>query len=151
MFIEENQPETGSIFTTRLTGSGMFIITLLVLSLIALGERILYDLARLFAPPPLDYINNLSVILVHAFFVIPLIIISVIINVMVVTHKQKYAIVLIPYYVFTIVMALQLAFEWGVYFANHHTVIQFYIVMVIFVAVCTYGIYYIQSKFQPKA
>src|SRR4051812_4473619 len=107
MFIQETpENEQGSIFTTKLTGSGIFIIGLLVLALIALGERILYDLARLLAPAPLDYFNNLGVILVHAFFVIPLLIISIIVNVSVNVHKQKYAVVLIPYYVFTIVMAL---------------------------------------------
>src|SRR5665647_369622 len=119
MFTEENT-ESGqaSIFTTKLTGSGVFIMSLLILALIALGERVLYDLARLFAPPPLNYFENLSVILIHAFFVIPVLIASIIVNVSVSTHRQKYAVVLIPYYIFTIAMALQLALEWGIYFAN---------------------------------
>ncbi|MBX4204668.1 MAG: hypothetical protein KW788_00590 [Candidatus Doudnabacteria bacterium] len=151
MFIKETpENEQGSIFTTKLTGSGVFIIGLLVLSLIALGERILYDMGRFLAPAPLDYFNNLGVILVHAFFIIPLLVISIIVNVSISTHKQRYAVVLIPYYVFTIIMALQLALEYGVYFSQHHTVIEFYIVMTVFVAVCTYGIYYIQSKYKPQ-
>ena len=148
MLLQENPDNDASIFTTKLTGSGAMIITLLVLSLIALGERVLYDIGRIFAPAPLDYFSNLNVILVHALFVIPLLIISIVINVAISNHKHKYAIVLIPYYVFSIIMALQLALQMGVYFANHHTTLQFYIVMSVFVAVCTYGIYYIQSKYK---
>lgn len=145
-----DQQEHESIFQYQMSFGSGSVIVLLVLALIALGERILYDIGRTFAQPPLDYFGNLDVIIVHSFFVIPLLIISIIINLLVGSKKAKYAIVLIPYFVLSIVMALQLALQIAVYFRYHHTQLQFYVVMVIMVVVCTYAIYWIQSKFAPK-
>ena len=139
-----------SIFHYKMTSGSGFVIVLLVLALIALGERILYDIGRLFATAPLDYFDNLDVIVVHSFFIIPLLIVSIIVNLLVGSRKAKYAVVLIPYFVLSIILALQLGLQIAVYFANHHTQFQFYVVMTIVIAVCTYAMYYIQSKFVPR-
>ncbi|OGE87582.1 MAG: hypothetical protein A3J07_02585 [Candidatus Doudnabacteria bacterium RIFCSPLOWO2_02_FULL_49_13] len=139
-----------SLWHYKMTPGTGFVITLLVLALVALGERVLYDLGRLYAPLPLDYFQNLSVIVVHSFFIIPLLIVSIIVNALVGHKKEKYAIVLIPYFVLSIVLALQLILQIAIYFGFHHTSFQFYVVMTVLVAVCTIAIFYIQDKYNPK-
>lgn len=147
----DEQKQTASLLHYKLSPGNGFAIGLLMLALIALGERVLYDLARIFASPPLDYFNNLNVIVVHAFFIIPLLIISIVINMLVGSKKAKYAIALIPYFVLSIVLALQLAFQVSIYFAFHHTQIQFYIVMTLLVVITTAAIYYIQDRYSGNS
>ena len=139
-----------NIFHQKLSPGIGFIVALLVFALVALAERILYDLGRTFASGSLDYFGNISVIIIHSFFIIPLLILSVIVNVVVGERKQKYAVVLIPYFVLSIVLALQLIFQVSIYFYNHHNDLQLYLVLIVLNAVCTYAIYEIQRRFQPK-
>src|SRR5262245_60027364 len=95
-------PEEGKNFWEwKFTPSGVLILTGLVLALIALGERILYDLARFFAVGPIDYFDNLTVIVVHAFFVIPVLAISAFVNITMPIKDQRYGVVLIPYFAFS--------------------------------------------------
>lgn len=145
----DNQEQESLLHYKINPGSG-FVIGLLVLALTGLAERVLYDLSRSFAPGSLDYFGNLQVIMVHAMLIIPLLIVSVIVNSALGVQKTKYAIVLIPYFVLSIVMALQLALQVAVYFSYHHTQFQFYVVMILLVAICTAAIYYIQSNYNPK-
>lgn len=124
-----------------------FIIVLLVFVLVALGERILYDLARHFVGDAFDYLTSLPTIVVHATFIIPLLIVSIIVNVAIGERKQKYAIVLIPYFITSILLAIQLAMQISVYFYNNHTQLQFYVVMVLLVLITSIAIYTIQKRF----
>src|SRR5258708_38075445 len=87
-----------SIFHQKLSPGVCFIVALLVFALIALAERILYDLARTFAVGDLNYFTNIQVIIVHSFFIIPLLIVSVIINVVVFERNHKYPDVLMHYF-----------------------------------------------------
>jgi hypothetical protein len=139
-----------NIFHQKLTPGVGFIVAILVLALIALAERILYDLTRTLISGNQDYFDNLQVILLHSFFIIPLLIISIVVNVSVGEKKQKYAIVLIPYFVLTIALAFQLLFQVAIYFYNHHNDLQLYLVLIVLDAVCTYAIYEIQRRFKPK-
>jgi hypothetical protein len=139
-----------SIWHHKVTPGSGFITGLLVLALVALGERVLWDLARVFGGEPLNYFKNLDIIIVHSFFILPLLIVCILVNVLLREGKQKYAIVLIPYFVLSIVLALQLALQVAVYFTNHHTTLEFYIVMSLMALICTVAIYYIQDRYVPK-
>lgn len=132
-----------------MTGASGFAVVLLVLVLIGLGERVLYDISRIFVGADFDYFNDLSTILAHTLFVMFLIILAVVINVVVSEKKEKYAIVLIPYFVMAITLALQVALEAGVYFYGHHTQFQFYLVMSTLVIVSSMLIYFIQKRYIP--
>jgi len=133
----------------KFSGSTGAIVGILMLALVALGERILYDLARTMVGETYDYFDNLPTIMAHALFIIPLLIISIVLNLIVGEKKEKYAIVLIPYFVFSIVLALQLSLQIAVYFANHHTQIQFYVVMGLLISIVTFAIYFIQDRYGP--
>ena len=109
-----------NIFQQKLSPGVGFIVVILVLALIALAERILYDIARIFVSEGASYFDNLQVIMLHAAFIIPLLALSIFFNVMVGEKKEKYAVVLIPYFVLSIVMALQLVFQISIYFYYHH-------------------------------
>jgi hypothetical protein len=138
--------ENNNVFKTKFTTAGGFIVVLLGFSLLALAERLLYDTARLLVPGPLDYFENLNVIAMHATVIIIFLILALSINLAVSKHRQQYAIALVPYFVVSIFLACQLLFQISVYFYNHHTTLQFYVVMLALIAVCTYGIYYIQNR-----
>ncbi len=143
LILEENN----NVFKTKFTGSGSFIITLLGLALLALAERILYDTGRLLIAPPLDYFGNINVIIMHAVVIIAFLVLALTINVSLSENKKQYAIALVPYYVVSIILSCQLLLQISVYFYNHHTTLQFYVVMLALIAICTYGIYYIQKKY----
>ncbi len=136
-----------NIFKTRFSTLGGFIVFLLGMSILALAERVMYDLSRFLTPPPLDYFNNLSVILLQAGFVILFVIIALMVNLGVSGKKEKYAIALVPYFVVSIILAIQIALQISVYFYNHHTTFEFYVVMFLLVIASTYGIYNVQSKY----
>jgi len=136
-----------NIFKTKFSTLGAFIVILLGCSILALAERVIYDLSRLVAPPPLDYFNNLSVIILQAGFVILFIIIALVVNLVVSGKKEKYAIALVPYFVVSIYLVVQIVFQLSVYFYNHHTTFEFYVVMSLLVLASTYGIYNIQSRY----
>ena len=134
----------------KFTFSSGFVVTILTLVLLALGERILYDLARNFAGSDYDYFDNLNTILIHSVFVIPLFALSIFLNVYMGERRQKYAIALAPYLVMGIILALQLSLQISVYFYNHHTKPEFYIVMSLLTLVSSASIYIIQSRWQPE-
>lgn len=135
-----------NVFRTKFTNTGGFIVTLLGLSLLALAERVLYDTGRLIALPPLDYFDNLGVIIVHAVVIIFFLVIALVLNLALSHRQERYAVALVPYFVVSIILAMQLLLQVSVYFINHHTTIQFYVVMLALIIVCTYGIYLTQSR-----
>lgn len=139
-----------NIFKTQFSVLGNIVIVLLGCTVLALAERILYDIARIFAVPPVDYFENLSVIIVQAGFIILFLIIALFINISVGSRKEKYALALVPYFVVSIFLSLQLALQISVYFYNNHTNFQFYAVMSVLVVFCTYAIYLIQNKYNPQ-
>ncbi|MDP4001351.1 MAG: hypothetical protein Q8P83_03870 [bacterium] len=147
MLLVKDQDET-NILNLKFTFAGGVIVSLLIFALVALAERILYDLARAFAPGRIDYFDNLDVILVHAVFIIVVLIVSIMINFLFALKQNKYAIVLIPYYALSIILALQLIIQVAVYFSSHHTKIQFYIVMLLLVLITSYAIYFIQNRYK---
>jgi len=138
--------ENNNVFKTKFTTAGGFIVTFLGLALLALAERILYDAARLLVAPPLDYFDNLQVIAMHAAIIVLFLVIALFVNIAITGYKQKYAIALVPYYVVSIFLSCQLLLQVSIYFYNHHTTVQFYVVMLALIAVCTYGIYFIQKR-----
>lgn len=138
-----------SLFKYKVSGTGGFVLVLLVLVLIGLGERVLYDISRFFVGPDFNYFNDLSTLIVHTIFASLLILIAVVVNIMVAERKQKYAIVLIPYFVMAIALTIQVAFEAAIYFYEHHTQFQFYLVMSTLVIVSTMLIYFIQKRYVP--
>lgn len=132
----------------KLTPSNGFIIVLLFLVLLALGERVLYDLARIFiGEETYNYLDNLATISLHALVILPLLIVSIAVNIYMGEKRQRYAVVLVPYFIAALVLSIQLAIQFGVYFYNHHTQIQFYIVMTLLTAICSVAIYLIQERF----
>lgn len=135
-----------NVFKTKFTNTGGFIVTLLGLSLLALAERVLYDTGRLIALPPLDYFDNLGVIIVHAVVIIFFLVIALVLNLSLSHRQERYAVALVPYFVVSIILSMQLLLQVSVYFINHHTTIQFYVVMLALIIVCTYGIYLTQSR-----
>lgn len=142
LILEQNN----NIFKTKFTTAGGFIVTLLGLSILALAERILYDVGRLLVAPPLNYFDNMGVIIIHGIVIIFFLALALISNMLIGPRKEKYAIALVPYYVVSIILALQLLLQISVYFINHHTTFQFYVVMIALTAVCTYGIYVVQKR-----
>lgn len=135
-----------NVFKTKFTTAGGFIVTLLGLAILALMERVLYDAGRLLVSPPLDYFENGGVIVLQGVIIIFFLVIALVANVSFPNKKVSYAIALVPYYVVSIILACQLLVQVSVYFYNHHTTFQFYVVMIALISVCTYGIYHIQKK-----
>lgn len=142
----ENYP---SLFKYKMSGTSGFVLVLLVLALIGLGERVLYDLSRIFAGPDFSYFDDLATLLVHTVFVMILIVLAVVINVTVSEKKEKYAIVLIPYFILAIALTIQVSLEAAVYFYFHHTQFQFYLIMSSLVVVCSMLVYVIQRNYLP--
>jgi hypothetical protein len=142
LILEENN----NVFKTKFTGSGSFIVILLGLASLALAERVLYDIARLLIIPPLNYFDNINIIIIHSLIVIIFLVIALTVNLSLSENKKQYAIALVPYYVVAIILSCQILLQISVYFYNHHTTTQFYVVMLALIAVCTYGIYYIQKR-----
>ena len=138
-----------SLFKYKINGASGFALVLLVLVLIGLGERILYDLSRVFIGDNFNYFNDLPTLLLHALFVMVLIIVAVVVNIAVAEKKQKYAMILIPYFVMAIALTLQVAIESGIYFYYHHNPFQFYLVISTLVIVTSLLIYFIQKRFVP--
>ena len=136
-----------NIFKTQFTTLGSFIVFLLGATVLALAERILYDVARYFAVPPVDYFDNISVIIVQAGVIILILILALFANLSIGPKKEKYAIALFPYFLVSIFLALQLALQISVYFYNHHTDLEFYVVMILLIVICTYSIYHIQKRY----
>ncbi len=135
------------ILKTKFTDGGIVIMGLLILAILALCERLIYDLTRLVSSANIDYFGDLKVITIHAVAIISFLVISLVVNYLVETKKEKYAVVLIPYFIVAIFLALQLSLQVIVYFTNHHTNLQFYVIMSLLVLISTYSMYYIQKRF----
>ncbi len=140
---------SSSLFKYKGSGSQTFILTLLVVVLVGLSERILYDLSRTIVGPTYNYINDLATLLLHTVFAVVIIVVAVVINISVAEKKEKYAVVLIPYFITAIALALQVAVEAAIYFTNHHTKTEFYLVMTSLAAISSMLIYYIQKRYIP--
>ena len=140
------ETNTDSVFKTKFSVGGGFIVVLLGLAILALFERVLYDTGRLLAPPPLDYFSNFSVITVHTVVVLFFLVIALMANLSLSARKEKYAVALVPYYIVSIILALQLVLQISVYFYNHHTTVEFYVMMIAIVAVATWGMYIVQRR-----
>ncbi len=140
---------SSNLFRYKISGSSGFILVLLVLTLIGLGERVLYDLSRVFVGPTFDYFDDLQTLIVHALFVMVLIVVAVFVNVAVAEKRQKYAIILIPYFILSIVLTIQVVLEAGVYFTFHHTQFQFYLVMSSLVIVISMLMFVVQRNYVP--
>ncbi|MDP4001489.1 MAG: hypothetical protein Q8P69_00365 [bacterium] len=138
-----------NLFKHKISGASGFVLVLLVLVLVGLGERVLYDLSRIFVGDNFNYFDDLATLIVHTLFVVPLIIIAVIASVTVTEKREKYAVVLIPYFVMAIALTLQVALEATFYFYGHHTMFQFYLVMSTLVVISSMLIYFIQKRYVP--
>lgn len=138
-----------NLFRHKISGASGFALVLLVLVLVGLGERVLYDISRIFVGDDFNYFNDLSTLLVHTLFATFLIVVAVVINILVTERKEKYAIVLIPYFVMAIALTIQVALEAAVYFYSHHTQFQFYLVMSTLVIVSSMLIYFVQKRYVP--
>lgn len=136
-----------NLFKYKISGASGFALVLLVLVLVGLGERVLYDISRLFVGDGFNYFNDLSTLIVHTLFVALLLVVAVIVNVLVAEKKEKYAMVLIPYFVLAIALTVQIALEAAVYFYSHHTQFQFYLIMSTLVIVTSMLIYFIQKRY----
>lgn len=138
-----------SLSKYKISGASGFVLVLLVLALVGLGERALYDLSRIFVGPNFSYFNDLATLIVHTLFVSLIIIVAVVANILVAERKEKYAVVLIPYFVMAIALTLQVALEAAFYFYGHHTMFQFYLVMSTLVIVSSMLIYFMQKRYTP--
>lgn len=138
-----------SIFKKKLTGGEIFFVTILFFAILALCEKVLFDLAR-WTDNRYDYFDNLTTIVTHAIFALVILVISVVVNIVVGERKEKYALAIIPYFLTSIAISLQVALQIVVYFVNHHTQLQFYLVMIAFVAVASFLIYWIQKRYDPE-
>lgn len=134
----------------KLGAGQVFIIIILLISLFALCERILYDLSRTVVGDGFDYVDNMKTIFVHAIFIVPVLAISIVINVFVGQQKQKYSVVLMPYFITSIILAVQLVCEIAIYFANHHTKLELYVVLLAIIAIVSYAIWFIQRLYNQR-
>lgn len=123
-----------------------FSIIFLLISLIVLSERALYDIARIFTGPNFDYFDNLNTILAQAMFIIPVFIFSIILNMLIGEKLKKYAVVVIPYLITSVVLIAQLSIQIVNYFYNHHTNWQLYLVMATLALISSVSIFVIQNK-----
>jgi hypothetical protein len=123
-----------------------FAIVFLFIALLALGERALYDIARLFSGLDWNYFDNLETIIVQAMFVLPVFVAAIVINAAIGEKRQKYAIVLLPYLLVALALAMQLSGQITMYFYDHHTNIQLYAVMSLLILISSTAIYIIQSR-----
>jgi hypothetical protein len=123
-----------------------FSIIFLLISLIILSERALYDIARIFVGSN-DYFNNLNTILAHAMFIVPVFIFSIILNMLIGEKLKTYAIVVIPYLITSVFLIAQLSIQIMTYFYNNHTNWELYMVMSVLALVSSLSIFFIQNKF----
>ncbi len=142
----ENHFSKPKILPEKFSPLNMVIVVFLLIALIALGERALYDVARFFSGPNYDYFDNLQTIVVQVMLIIPLLIVSIIANVLVGENRQKYAIALIPYLITTVSLVIQISLQIMVYFYNHHTNFQLYSAMSVLVLISSVSIFLIQER-----
>lgn len=138
------------LFNAKLGAGQAFIIVVLVVSLLAICERILFDLSRNMVGGGFNYANSLETIFVHAVFIVPVLAFSIILNVIIGQKRKKYAVVLMPYFVTTAILAIQLVGGISVYFSKHHTTFQLYVVLLALIAMTSYSIWFIQRLYNQR-
>lgn len=148
------RPISEGIFGMEVKGGSAFMAVVLFCTLLALGQRVLYDIARLIGTGGNDYIfqnyiNDFPTLIGHTFFAALLLVVCFILSTMVSEKKKKYAVIMLPYFFLAIFIMLQILGEIGIYFFYHHTQVQFYIVMVCLVALSSIAIYGIQRTYTP--
>ncbi len=132
-------------------GAGQgFIVVILMISLVAICERVLFDLSRTIVVPDYHYFDSLQTIMVHALFIVPVLVAFIIINVLVGQYREKYAVILMPYFVTAMLLTMQLIVEITVYFANHHTTAELYVVLFCIVFIASYAIWYVQNLYNKR-
>ncbi len=135
---------------TNLGAGQSFIIFVLVIALLAVCERILYDLSRTILGGGFNYVDDLQTIFVHTIFIVPLFALSIFINIFAGQQKKKYSIVLMPYFVTSVILAGQLVGEISIYFSNHHTKIQLYAVLGAIALIASYAIWFVQHLYNQR-
>ncbi|MDP3729834.1 MAG: hypothetical protein Q8R26_03785 [bacterium] len=135
-----------SFFKAQLSPWNVLIVFLLLIALIGLSERALYDIARIFSGPQYSYFYNIQTILFHSLFIIPVFIISIAINFLLGEKKERYAVALIPYQITSTLLIMQLGLQIMTYFYNNHTSLQLYAVLSIIAFTASIAIFAIQSK-----
>lgn len=139
-----------SFLKTHLGPGQSFVIAILLISLIAICERVLFDLSRTIVGSGYNYLDDLQTIMVHAMFIVPLLVVFIVINILVGQHKQKYALILMPYFLTTVLLTIQLVAEISVYFSNHHTKLELYVVLVCITFIVSYAIWYVQGLYSKR-
>lgn len=142
--------ESENFLTTNLGVGQGFVVGILVVSLVAISERILFDLSRTLVGPGYDYFQNLQTIMLHAVFVVPVFAVFVLANILAGEHRKKYAIILMPYFVTAMFLVVQLIVEISAYFSNHHTKAQLYIVLICIAFMASYAIWYVQNLYNQR-
>lgn len=142
------------LWQMKLTGGNSFIVTILFLSLIALFERVLFDLSRNMVTTQTDYLesmfNNLDTIIFHALVIIPILIVCIAAYVLLGEKKNTYGVVFIPYLLTSIVLTVQLVSQISFFFSYHHTQIQFYIVMALLAVILSSAIFFVQKRYNLR-
>jgi len=148
-------PKSEGVFGLEVKGASAFMAVVLFCTLLALGERVLYDIARLinsvdsYFNALANYFGDFPTIVGHVFFAALLLVLCLVLNMMVTEKKKKYAVIMLPYFCVAIAVMLQVLLEIGVYFYWHHTQVQFYIVMICLVVLSSVAIYGIQRTYIP--
>ncbi len=144
MIIEKYSDE--SIFKTQFSTLGNVLVGVLVVAMVALMEKIIYDVIRKTVTQTPNYLGDINVITTSAMIIVPFLLIALMLGSMAIEKKKNSIVILFPVFATAIILTVQLLLQVSVYFANNHTNAQFYLVMVSLVVVSTYGIYFSKSR-----
>ncbi len=144
MIIEKYSDE--SIFKTQFSTLGNVLVGVLVVAMVALMEKIIYDVIRKTVTQTPNYLGDINVITTSAMIIVPFLLIALMLGSMAIEKKKNSIVILFPVFATAIILTVQLLLQVSVYFANNHTNAQFYMVMVSLVVVSTYGIYFSKSR-----
>ncbi|MDQ5949614.1 MAG: hypothetical protein QG669_138 [Patescibacteria group bacterium] len=144
MIIEKYSDE--SIFKTQFSTLGNVLVGILVVAMVALMEKIIYDVIRKTVTQTPNYLGDINVITTSAMIIVPFLLVALMLGSMAIEKKKNSIVILFPVFATAIILTVQLLLQVSVYFANNHTNAQFYMVMVSLVVVSTYGIYFSKSR-----
>lgn len=144
MIIEKYSDE--SIFKTQFSTLGNVLVGVLVVAMVALMEKIIYDVIRKTVTQTPNYLGDINVITTSALIIVPFLLVALMLGSMAIEKKKNSIVILFPVFATAIILTVQLLLQVSVYFANNHTNAQFYMVMVSLVVVSTYGIYFSKSR-----
>jgi hypothetical protein len=144
MIIEKYSDE--SIFKTQFSTLGNVLVGILVVAMVALMEKIIYDVIRKTVTQTPNYLGDINVITTSALIIVPFLLVALMLGSMAIEKKKNSIVILFPVFATAIILTVQLLLQVSVYFANNHTNAQFYMVMVSLVVVSTYGIYFSKSR-----